>query len=178
MPGQSEGNIKVIKTYRQDIPATRFIGIKYGDEDKVGGMFGTKWQEWFQTGKFGPLLNSAGESFFEDSGACIGLMRWKEGEPFQYWIGMFTKPETAIPDGYGFIDFPSGKLAVAWLQGHESDIFSKDEFVMKAFEANGITMGDLTPADGTWWFFERYADDRFKTDENGNTILDYCYFIK
>lgn len=40
---------EVIKTYKQSMPATRFIGKKYGDEDRVNGFFSAKWGDWHQT---------------------------------------------------------------------------------------------------------------------------------
>lgn len=33
-------------------PPTRFIGIKYGDEDRVNGGFGVQWEEWFEKNRF------------------------------------------------------------------------------------------------------------------------------
>ena len=36
----------IVKTYRQSIPAMRFIGKKYGDEDRVDGGFGKQWGVW------------------------------------------------------------------------------------------------------------------------------------
>jgi hypothetical protein len=38
---------EIIKTYKQHVPALRFIGKKYGDQDRVNGGFGVKWGEWF-----------------------------------------------------------------------------------------------------------------------------------
>lgn len=51
--------MEIVKTYRQSIPATRFIGKKYGDEDRVNGGFGQQWGEWFQNGWF-DVLEEAG----------------------------------------------------------------------------------------------------------------------
>jgi len=41
---------QIIKTYRQSVPAMRFIGKKYGFEDRVDGHFGALWQQWFANG--------------------------------------------------------------------------------------------------------------------------------
>ena len=43
---------QIIKTYRQSVPAMRFIGKKYGFEDRVDGHFGALWQQWFANGWF------------------------------------------------------------------------------------------------------------------------------
>ena len=73
--------MEIVKTYRQSIPATRFIGKKYGDEDRVNGGFGQQWGEWFQNGWFDVLEEAAGgaealRALYEDGGATVGLMRW------------------------------------------------------------------------------------------------------
>lgn len=47
--------MEIVKTYRQSIPAVRFIGKKYGDGDRVNGGFGQQWGEWFQNGWFDVL---------------------------------------------------------------------------------------------------------------------------
>ncbi len=92
---------EVIKTYKQSMPATRFIGKKYGDGDRVNGFFSAKWGEWHQNGWFADIEKAPGfkAASFEDADAYIGMMRWKSGEPFEYWIGIFTTEGTAVPDG-------------------------------------------------------------------------------
>jgi hypothetical protein len=34
---------EIIKTYKQEVPALRFIGKKYGDKDRIDGTFGKYW---------------------------------------------------------------------------------------------------------------------------------------
>ncbi len=78
---------EIIKVYKQDVPALRFIGKKYGDKDRVDGMFGKYWCEWHEKGWFDLIEKQADKelnSIYEDGDAYIGLMRWKEGEPFEY----------------------------------------------------------------------------------------------
>lgn len=169
---------EVIKTYKQRIPATRFIGKKYGDEDRVDGLFGARWGDWHQNNWFADIENAPGSNttFFEDAGGCIGLMRWKEGEPFQYWIGMFTPEGTTVPEGFQHLDLPAKTLGVCWIQGTEPDIYGKDDLVMEAFHQHGIE--PVTDEEGAFWFFERYTCPRFtEPDGNGRVILDHCYFI-
>lgn len=169
---------EIINTYRQNMPASRFIGRKYGDEDRVNGSFGAKWDEWHQNNWFADIENAQGYNtgFFEDAGAYIGLMRYKNGEPFQYWIGIFAPEGTAVPTGCQYIDLPASKIGVCWIRGSEPDIYAKDDLVIEAFHKNGIT--PMTDADGAFWFFERYNCPRFTTpDENGYVILDHCYYI-
>jgi AraC-like DNA-binding protein len=168
---------EVIKTYKQSMPATRFIGKKYGDQDRVNGFFSARWGDWFENGWFADIANAPGctRDFFEDAGASIGLMRWKNGEPFQYWIGMFTPEGTAVPEGYESIDLPARTLGVCWIQGTEPDIYGKDDLVMQALREHDIT--PVTDPDGSFWFFERYAHPRFEPDDNGCVILDHCYYV-
>ena len=67
----------IVKMYRQELPAFRFIGKKYGDGDRVNGGFGSQWGEWFQNGWFEALekLPGGGEALCEDGSAYLGLMR-------------------------------------------------------------------------------------------------------
>ena len=169
---------EIIKTYKQDMPPMRFIGKKYGDEDRVDGSFTALWEKWMQNGDFAKLENIIGGdfSYFEDADAYIGLMRARNGEPFEYWIGMFTPLDTAVPDGFEYIDMPAKKLGVCWIRGSEPDVYAKDDLVMEEFKKNGIA--PVTDENGAFWFFERYVCPRFTTpDENGQVILDHCYFV-
>ena len=165
---------EIIKTYRQNIEAARFIGKKYDDNDRVNGMFGTKWGEWFEKDWFTVIEKQAGEStgkICKDDNAYIGMMRDKDGK-FEYWIGMFTPENTALPDQYSYIDFPAGELGVCWIYGKEDEIYGLewkcgDHLKAEGFEASGD------------WCFERYACPRFTSpDEKGNVILDICFYLK
>lgn len=53
--------MEIIKSYVQQVPATRFIGKKYGDADRVGGGFGKQWDEWNGNGLFAPIDSAAGD---------------------------------------------------------------------------------------------------------------------
>ena len=50
----------ITKTYRQEVPAMRFIGKKYYDSDRIEGNFGAKWSEWFVNGWFAEIEKAAG----------------------------------------------------------------------------------------------------------------------
>jgi hypothetical protein len=175
--------MEIIKTYRQSMPAVRFIGKKYVDSDRVNGMFGKQWGDWFANGWFKALkldnmkTTDAWIEPKEDGDAYIGLMRWKEGEPFEYWIGTFLPAGTEAPDGYGFIDFPPSDLGVAWLYGKEPDLYKHEMEAAESCGEHGFKI--ITDSQGAWWVFERYQDRRFSTpDEKGNVVLDICLFIK
>lgn len=71
---------EIVKTYKQATPAMRFIGIKYGDVDRINGGFGSKWLEWFETGRFNKLESLVSDDFkhsYDDFNAYNGLMRCK-----------------------------------------------------------------------------------------------------
>ena len=174
---------EIIKTYRQSVVATRFIGKKYGDKDRdEHGGFGTKWGEWHATGLFDVIEKQIPENWSEiqeDGGAYIGLMRWKDGEPFQYWIGMFTPENTVVPEGFGYIDFDASDLGVCWVYGkmEDGEIFCQEEKCAEKLTEEGFEIA--VDKEGAYWHFERYACPRFTIpDEKGNVILDICFHVK
>jgi len=171
---------EIIKVYKQDLPALRFIGKKYGEEDRVNGSFTKYWDEWFKNGWFAQLEKLAVsdlKSVYEDVDAYLGLMRRKEGEPFEYWIGLYAPPGTQPPEGFGHIDFPEVKLGVCWLYGGHGEVFGHTAECAKKLEEEGHRIAQ--DKDGANWFMERYGCPRFTTpDEKGKIILDFCWFIQ
>jgi hypothetical protein len=170
---------EITKIYKQEMPAVRLIGMKYGDEDRVDGGFGSQWGEWFEKGRFDKLEALNPTQFFEDSGAYIGLMRWKKDEPFQYWIGMFFPAGTDLPEGFAGVDFSASTIGVAWLYGKDGEVYAQEHVCAKALGEQGMSVAsDVNDADA-WWFFERYVCPRFtEPDEKGNITLDVCHFVK
>lgn len=173
-------DVQVVKVYRQPVPALRFIGIRYGDEDRVNGGFGKKWCEWFRNDRFSEIESQTDQNLkdlYEDGDAYIGLMRVKEGEPFQYWIGIFMPANTPVPEGYSFIDFPPSYWGVSWVYGPDGEVYCKEQLCAEKLQETGMEIAHAP--DGACWFFERYTCPRFTVpDEKGNIILDICYFVK
>jgi hypothetical protein len=171
---------EIIKTYKQEVPALRFIGKKYGDKDRIDGMFGKHWGDWHQNGWFGTIenqINGGVKTIYEDGDAYIGLMRWKDGDSFEYWIGMFMPEGTNVPDGYEYHDFPKAILGVCWVYGNEGEVFMQETECGKRLGEEGYKI--VTDDYGAYWFFERYGCPRFTTpDENGKITLDICHYIK
>jgi len=167
--------VEITKVYRQDMGARRFIGKKYGDSDRVDGGFGAKWGEWFANDWFAPITKNIDTSIaetFEDAAAQIGLMSVDESGNFQYWIGLFTPVNTSVPDGYQYVDFPKGELGVCWVYGKEGEVYMQEGVCGERLTKEGHEMSDD-------WCFERYVCPRFTTpDDNGNIILDICFFAK
>ena len=164
---------EIIKAFRDPIPAMRFIGKSYAE-------FG-HWGDWFQNDWFTLLENAMGGTrsildIWENGGAYVGLERRKEGEPFAYWIGMFTPAGTPVPDGFAHMDFGPGYLGTCWIYGKEDEVHDTSR-CRETLEKNGM---EIAPdAAGAVLSFENCLCPRYTTpDEQGNVILDYCYFVK
>lgn len=168
---------EIIKTYRESMPAARFVGLKYGDADRINGGFGFQWGEWFDKGRFVELERRVPENWFEECGAYIGLMRYKEGEPFEYWIGMFLPADIDVPDGYASVDFPASDLGSAWLYGKDEELYGHEHDCAASCIKKGY---HIIPDDNNaFWFFERYVKVRNShPDEKGNVVLDICHYIE
>lgn len=171
---------EITKSYIQSLPEVRFVGMKYGDQDRVNGGFGCQWGDWFENNRFEKLVAFVTEEYksgYEDADAYVGLMRWKEGEAFQYWIGMFLPKGTEVPEGYGFVDMHEAKLGVCWLHGPEGELYCKEDKCADRLVQEGYEI--IHDEEGAWWFFERYGCPRFTAkDEEGQVILDICHFVK
>jgi len=169
---------EITKVYKQSMEATRFIGKKYGDSDRVDGGFGALWGEWFANGWFGVIeeqVDKTAKAICEEGGALIGLQRWKDNEPFEYWIGVFTPENTTVPAGYRYLDFSKSELGVCWVYG--DDVFAQEPKCGEMLMEKGFVI--LHDENGACWFFERYVSPRFtEKDEKGHITLDICYFVK
>ena len=165
---------EIIKTFREQVPAMRFIGKKYPG-------FGPMWGEWFANGWFDVVEASMGgpESIlkiWENGAGYVGLERRAEGQPFEYWLGMFTPANTPIPEGFSYVDFPAIGLGICWIYGPEKEVH-KTSACKPAILAAGMELWkDET---GGIWSFENCLCPRYTTpDEQGNIIMDYCYFVQ
>jgi len=172
---------EIVKVYKQSIPAVKFIGKKYGDEDRVDGGFASAWQQWIEQDLFDPIVQAAGgieacKQLLEDGEATLGFMRYKEGEPFQYWIGMLTPPDTVVPESYESVLIEPTEAGICWLKGKEPDIYAKEDRCMHKLAEEGFQVNPNEQ--GALLFFERYAHPRFNDiDEQGNRIVDIGFFL-
>ncbi len=165
---------EIIKTFREEVPAMRFIGKKYPD-------FGGWWGEWFANGWFDEIEHAMGGvdsilAIWENGGGYVGLEHRMDGNMSEYWIGMFTPADTHVPDGFAYIDFPAMGFGTCWICGTENEVHntagSRTEI-----EAHGMKI--WTDADGFTWSFENCLCPRYTSpDENGNVILDYCFYVE
>ena len=74
--------VEIVKIGKEHVPALRFIGKKYGNEDRVDGLFSTKWDDWFNNGWFEQLKKLEPLDGWRH---YIGLMGHENGV-FKYWI--------------------------------------------------------------------------------------------
>ncbi len=171
---------EIVKCYKQSFPKARFIGIKYFAEDRVNGTFGSQWGQWFETGKFEiieKLLTKDFKKRYPDAEAYIGLERYKEGEPYEYWIGMFLPENSVVPDGYAHVDFEFHNVGICWIKGLEDNVYCHEDECYTELIKKGMQV--LEDNNGACWFFERYGCPRFTTPEkDGKVILDIGYFVK
>ena len=152
----------------------RFIGKKYPN-------FGPMWGEWFANGWFDLVESAMGGAdsilkIWPNGGGYVGLERRAQGQPFEYWLGMFTPADTPVPEGFACVDFPAMGLGTCWLYGSEKAVHDV-KACRPALIENGMTLGQ--DALGGEWSFENCLCPRYTTpDEKGNVIMDYCYFVK
>jgi len=161
-------SVEITKVYKQDVPAMRFIGKK-----------GLDWGAWWQNGWFDILEKCVDENFkktYEDWNSYLGLIRHKEGDPFDYSVGMLLPENTAVPEGFEYRDFPKGTFGVCWVYGKENEVHGKSGECKKRLEEQGYKI--LCDADGAYWYIERDGCPRFTTpDEKGNVITDVCFML-
>jgi len=171
---------EIIKTYKQSIPAMRFIGKNYGDSKNTN--WGANWGNAFETDIFGKIESASGGEVkshlaYEDNDAYLGMYyRNAETGAHDAWVGMFAPPETPVDEGLAYIDFPEQNLGVCWIYGKQNEVYG----MISQCPEKLVTAGMEIKADehGYVGSFERDQCPRFTTpDENGNIILDYCYFV-
>ena len=166
---------EIVKVFRDEVPAMRFIGKKYPD-------FGPWWGDWFANGWFDRIEEAMGGpdailKIWENGGGYVGLERRAKGKPFEYWIGMFTPAGTPAPDGFEALDLPAGAFVTCWIRGPEGEVHTAIPGCTEAVRAAGFAL--RPDADGYAVSFENGLCPRFTTpDEDGNVILDYCFLAE
>ena len=158
--------IEILKIERESCPVARFIGKKYAD--------GPNWGEWWQNGWFDQLETAPRLSFNGD--ACLGGVHIVDGRP-ERWIGLLFPADTAVPDGFDYVDLKPLDFTVCYLYGKEgsSQFYTMEthNMCLEALAAKGLKRKEDN------WCFERYACPGFTApDEKGNVILDYAISIE
>jgi AraC family transcriptional regulator len=167
----------IFETYKQEIPALRFIGKKYSGPftDSFYKERRNNFIDWRLNHLFDmveKLSDKDPKTIYEGGDSYSVLMKSnssENGEPNEYWIGMFMPKETGVPAGYEMIDFPKSTLAVCRVYGKRDLIISYDIDCRKKLSDEGI---------GNQWYFQRFNwRTFFDEDIHSNRILEYCYFI-
>lgn len=173
VPENSPG---IIKVYKQTIPATRFIGKCFGSGQHPN--WGFSWGNDVFGKAEGAVGNQAKISAqFEDADVYCGLYyRNTATGAYDGWCGMFLPPDTKVPEGLDFIDFSEQKLGVCWIYGKQSELYNLVRNCPEILLSAGMEI--KSDANGYIGHFERDQCPRFTTpDDNGNIIVDYCYFV-
>lgn len=170
---------KIIKVYKELLPAVQFIGKCYTNADRKNGGFGEKWGEWFQNGWF-EALETAGKQPEIENG-YLGLMLYNPhdtADSFAYWIGLFFTPGTPVPTGFESFLLESGSAGVCWIQGQgDGSLYQMHENCIQKLGENGMDHYKMDDKNRICCF-ERYNCPRFTdADENGNVILDYGVYL-
>lgn len=169
---------EIIKTYIQQVPALRFIGRKYTEEDKVNGSFHAKWSEWFNRGWFDILEdNLIPHKEYEDGCAYVGLVCHKNTGTPEYWIGMLVSQESPVPKGFDYIDYKHNKLGVCVIFGNKDELYNDEDTYIEKLRETGFDVVECE--EGPCCFFQRYGCPCFMVpDEDGNIVFDLCFYVK
>ena len=172
-----ESGAGIIKVYKQTVPAMRFIGKNYGSGQRPN------WGDAFDCDVFGKIERASGGEekshlLSEDADAYLGLyFRNAETGGYDGWVGMFAPPDTDVPEGLGYLDFPEQNLGVCWIYGKLDEVYRLTQQCSAELSSAGMEI--RSDEKGYIGFFERDQCPRLTTpDEKGKIILDYCYFVK
>jgi len=153
--------------------AVRFIGkeVTVGRKNPVPKL----WEDMLNDGTIEFLQNMPER--VSPRGDTIGWMGDynPETREFTYIAGIFTKPGTAVPEGFSYRDIPDCMMGIGWIQGTTPDLEKgahvKTEKIMREngyepdYSIVGISM--------EYYSFEKYANVR----EDGNNIFTFGYYL-
>jgi len=171
---------KIVKTFKQDIQALRFIGKKYPVVNKnpkevfdkiLENLDNWRWNHMFSA--IEKQSNTDLKTLYEGGDSFVGLIRKKEGMVSEYWLGIFMPPGTDVPAGYQMIDFPKSELCICRVYGKRNSIIHYDAYCRKKLAEEGIE-----GQENEKWFYQRFNwRGFFEEDKFGKRLLDYCYFL-
>ncbi len=157
----------------QNFNAVRFIGkeVIVGKKNPVPEL----WRNMLKDGTNEFLQNMPER--VSPRGDTIGWMgeynpKTKE---FTYIAGVFTKPETTVPNGFSYRDIPDCLMGIGWIKGSTSQLEKgahvKTEKIMREngyepdYSIVGISM--------EYYSFDKYANIK----EDGNNIFTFGYLL-
>lgn len=155
---------ELIKFYVKNFLASRLIGkqiicsMKQGAENPVPDF----WQTMISDGSLEFLKNMPERSTIKpDTVGWMGEFN-PETHAFVYIVGVLTKPDTVVPEGFVYRDIPECNMAVGWIQGSEEngDLYmGAHDHVARAMKENGYEYDNSAGG----FEMEYYSHDRFCT---------------
>jgi predicted transcriptional regulator YdeE len=157
----------------QNFKAVRFIGkeVIVGRKNPVPEL----WKK---------ILNDGTNEFLQSMpervspiGDTIGWMGEynPQSKEFTYIAGIFTKPDTIVPDGFSYRDIPDCLMGIGWIQGNTSHLekgaHAKTEKIMRenGYEPDYSIVGISLE----YYSFDKYANIK----EDGNNTFTFGYFL-
>jgi len=171
---------KIVRTFKQDIPALRFIGKRYSSKhensEEVFDEILESMDNWCYNHTFDAIEKQSDTDLgklYESGDSFVGLIRKKEGAVFEYWLGIFMPRETDVPAEYEMIDFPESELGICRVYGKRNAIIHYDADCRKKLAEEGIECQENEK-----WFYQRFNwRGFFEEDKFGKRLLDYCYYL-
>ncbi len=173
-------SMAIVQSYIQDLPAMKFVGIRYSDKDRQDGGFVHLWKEWNDSGRFDQLHALATEDLrtvYRDADACIGLSKYCDDNTTQYWIGMFIDTWTKVPEGFDSLEFSPSKLGVCHISGNEGDIYPTETMCEEHLMKEGYQIA--SDETGASWYMMRYGGyEETHKEFTDKVSFDICKFVK
>jgi len=139
-------------TYKQKIPALRFIGKKCVETTETTNVLDLldNWQlnDWFNDIEKQSDIDL--KSFYEGGNAYINLVRKREGGITEHRMGMFMPEGTNVPQGYEVIDFPKSTLAVCSVYGKRDEVANCEAECRNKLTDEGFNIKSDK------WYFRRF----------------------
>ncbi len=164
----------------QELPAMKFVGIRYSDKDRLDGDFVHLWREWNDSGRFDHLHELVTEEFrkeYRDADACIGMSKYYDDNTTIFWIGMFLDTWIKVPEGFDSMEFSPSKLGVCRVFGKEGNSYPTETMCEEYLRKEGYQIAcDET---GASWYMTRYGGYEATQEEFTDKItFDICKFVK
>jgi len=157
---------KVIKFEIIQFPGARVIGktIKVKEPTTLDDPTATDLLEMMKNGGYYKFLLNLPNKFTQNADTVGWQGDWSLGDSsYTYLAGVMFKPDASIPEGYEYRDIMPCEMAVAYIQGNDSDeggdLFGDASGnLAKARDEHGYTY------DSSHGFFEMeyYSEERFE----------------
>lgn len=156
--------VEIVKMHTVNLPALRLIGKPCNCEIH---NFVADWGEWMENGWFEQLekLGTAPEN----GDMYLGVTDNNGG----YWIGLLFPPNTPVPKGFGYMEVPAARYAIAQFDGKkDKELLNVDgiNLIIEEMHKRGLTPTPLWSG----WCIERYSR-QLNQERNGKVLLECLY---